>query len=530
MRCSAFAVICALLLVCGGAQGEQHDTGQTFLTVHVSGDTVTNDDAAERLEVRGNVRVLVYTSDPDSPRAAIHAEGVQVDLAANTVGAQGGVLLRTDRGAFRGESLHFDLAADELKLTRAAASVDVPRPDGEIFRGYFFGDQIEAVGGSQLIIINGMITPCDSEHRPDIAASAARVVYDTDTGKGTVYGGKLHLLGTSIPLISAVNFRHGGRPSDAELQVSLPGYNGYDGIYLPVGYDFTAADNPWQASIRARVATRSHIRGVASLTRNTEAYDLGLYVSRHQHMTDNITRRLTVSQVPELKYVRRLDVGDVSNHCEMGIDLGRFHERDPEPGSVTRSDARLSGWLGYMHNPEQRTSRNGYWWGATVTQNLYDKGSRFRDFSLETGVGGPIGSDLSGSLSLIEHQTSGRSSFLFDDVDIEREAYSTLKWQMSPLWAFYADGRYDLKNSSLRDYGLQLSRRSHYLTFSVRYDFSEKSVGLRVDINGLTGDTKPAQTTPVVTDQEVQMTPEWVYEQAYELMQSSDPARIGPLF
>lgn len=528
-RC-AIALICAFLLIITWARADDQESKPTLLTVHVSGDRIVNDEATDRLQVDGNVRILAYTDDPDSPRLAISASTVDVDLAGKVVEAHGSVLMRTDQAAFRGDSVRYDMEADEMRLIRAAASVDLPRPDGEVFRGYFFGEEIQTHGGSQLIIINGMITPCESPYRPDVAASAARVVYNAETGKGTIYKGRLHLLGAGIPLLSRMSFKHGVEQSEPGFEVSLPGYSGYDGIYVPFRYDFAAPESPWRASLSARVATRTHLRGVASLVRSTEDYDFKVYVSRHQHVTDNITRRLTISQVPEIEYVRRFDTANPRNHWETGLNLGRFHERDPDPGSVKRSDDRISAWVGYIHNPRQRTSREGYWWGVNVTQNLYDEGTRFRDISVETGIGGHISDSLGASLSLITHHTSGQSPFQFDDVDIEHEAYGMLRWQMSPLWTFQSDGRYDLKNDSLRDYGLRLSRRSHYLTFSVEYDFSERSIGLRVDINGLTGNTKPAQTTPVVTDQEVQMTPEWVHQQASELMQRAEPATSSTLF
>jgi len=515
-------LLCALVLAAGtlidpaGAQ----DAEKPVLTVHIHGDNTVYDEAAGRTEVTGNVRILAYTNDPDSPRLAIRADTIHYDMRGQVLDAQGSILMRTDQGAFTGEDLHFDLRADEMRLTNATASVDIAREDGQVLRGYFYGDEIKSEAGSQFVIINGMITPCDSPYKPDVGAGASRIVYNSTTGKATVYRGKLHLLGVPIPLLPKFSFKIGtGGTKGAGMDFSIPGYSGYDGLYLPFQYAFTEPDSLWLGTLSGRLGTRSDFRGVASLVRSDPEYDLGIYASRHEYATDDITHRLTISRLTEVECVRHFDMGERDDDWETGISLGRFHERDDRPDTAMRSDERLSVWADYTCNLQQKEKRDGTWWGAMVTQNFYGRGIRFRDLSVETGIGGRLSDDLSGSLTLTRHHVDGQSPFLFDDVDIEAEAYATLGWKMSHRWAFYSDGRYDLKRSSLRDYTLELSRRSRYLTWSLGYDFSDKSIGLRVDINGLTGGTDPPDTEPVVSEEQIQLTPEWVHEGAIVNMQ-----------
>ena len=80
---------------------------------------------------------------------------------------------------------------------------------------------------------------------------------------------------------------------------------------------------------------------------------------------------------------------------------------------------------------------------------------------------------------------------MFDKVNIETELQPTLEARLSRRWATGARGWLDLDESKLRDYRLRLSRRSHCLTWSLEYGFVGERIGLRVDINGLTGNTAP---------------------------------------
>ncbi len=482
-----------------------------MLTVHISGDKVVNDEEARRIEVAGNVRILAYTSDPDTPRVAIAAEMVTIDTAAKVVEARGSVLLRTGQGAFRGEDLHLDLRADEMRMSQAVASVDMPQEGDRVFRAFFRGDEIRWDEGSVLVVVNGLVTPCEHLDDPDVGVSVGRLVWNSDTGRVTVCRSKLHFLGVGIPLLPRFSFRHGGGGTGGNLGYGLPGYSGYDGIYLPFAYEFLTTNSGWSGTTQLRVATRSHLRGVASIVRTDRNHDMGIWFSRQEHMTDDITRLLAVSRLPEVRYVRHFDITEPHSDWEAGVSAGHFHERDEHTTQV-RSDSRASLWGRYVRNPDQKQKLDGHWYGAQVTQNFYDRGTRFRDLSVDAGIGGPITDDVNGSLELIRHHTTGASPFLFDDVDIEWEALGTLKWQMTPRWGFYTDGRYDVQASSLRDYRLQLSRRSRYLTWTLGYRFADESIGLWVDINGLTGGTAPAETKPVVTQDEVQLTPDWVHE------------------
>jgi hypothetical protein len=196
------------------------------------------------------------------------------------------------------------------------------------------------------------------------------------------------------------------------------------------------------------------------------------------------------------------------------VSAGRYRERQEDDPAPALTDNRIAAWLEYSRYRDQKRKLDGMWWGAGALHNYYDDGDHFTDISVEAGCGGRIADGMKGSLTLTHHFLDGQSPFEFDDVDIKTEAYGSMRWDCTDSWAFSGDARYDLDESSLRDYALWISRRYQYLTWSLGYDFSAKNVRLRLDVNGLTGDTRPPETQPLISDEEVQLTPEWVHEDA----------------
>jgi hypothetical protein len=102
---------------------------------------------------------------------------------------------------------------------------------------------------------------------------------------------------------------------------------------------------------------------------------------------------------------------------------------------------------------------------------------------------------LGGSLEFVHHFLGGETPFQFDAVDLQTELRPALKARLTETWRLSASGRWDLDTRRLRDYYLELGKRMHCLTWSVFYRFIGGSVGLRLDLNGLTGDTDPPALT-----------------------------------
>ena len=497
-------------------QAATEDTSP-LLTVHVSGDTVIGDEDSMHIEVTGNVRILAYTDDPDSPRLAVRAEGVRLDLEAKSVHAEGSVLMRTEAAQFRGSDLSYNMKTDELHMTDAAAGYEFELAGGRTMRGFFFGNQISRTA-NELVIVKGTVTPCDDPESPVIGAGAQRLVYNSTTGKVTVYGGALHFLGMRIPMFPKFSFYHGGDEEAGAPEIMLPGYSSYDGLYIPLAYEFTREGSPWLGTATVRMGTRAHPRGTVSMVTANPREQLGIHGTYDELLTDDITRRLVLSRLPEVRYTRQWGGARTTpgapGDWEVGLSAGRYRERTQDDPPPAYTDSRIAAWLEYTAHREQKRTLTGTWWGTGVTQSYYDEGDQFSDISVEAGAGGRLTENVKGSLTLTHHFLGGQSPFEFDDVDIKTEAYGTLKLTCGDWWGLSGDARYDLDASSLRDYSLWLSRRTRYLTWSLGYDFSSKNVGVRVDINGLTGDTLPPETRPLISDDEVGLTPEWVHEGA----------------
>ncbi len=498
-------------------QPQSAEDTSPLLTVHVSGDTVIGGEDSRHIEVTGNVRILAYTDDPDSPRLAVRAESVVLDLDTKTVEARGSVLMRTETAQFRGSDLYYSMRDDELRMTDAAAGYEFEVADGQTMRGFFFGSQISRTA-NELVIVRGTVTPCDSPDRPAVGAGARRLVYNSTTGKVTVSGGTLHIAGLSLPTMPRFSFYYGRREEAAGIDFLLPGYSGHDGLYIPVGYQFTPEDSPWLGTVGVRVGTRGRLRGTASLSTTNATANYGIFGTYDELVTDNINRRLIISRLPELRYTRywggeRTDAA-APGDWEFGVTAGRYRERADRDPAPAYTDGRIAAWLDYSRHRDQKAALSGAWWGAGARQSYYQEGDSFSDISIQAGAGGRIAGSLRGSLTLTHHFLGGASPFQFDDVDIKTEAYGTMRWDWSPVWALSGDARYDLDASSMRDYSLWLSRRTQYLTWSLGYEFSDRNIGLRVDINGLTGGTRPPETRPLIGDDEVQLTPEWVHESA----------------
>ncbi|MFP3904456.1 MAG: hypothetical protein ACLFWB_09485 [Armatimonadota bacterium] len=524
MRYIAIACLTLFTLSATSAQ-DAPPAGPPVLTVHVAGETVEWDEGRSRLHVTGNVRILGYTDDPDSPRLAVQAGEVEVDLETGILEAHGAVRMRTDEAAFRGENLYFDVEKDQMSLTDAAVSFEAPGPRGKTMRGFFFADRVEREGADKYIVVNGIVTPADSPGRVQVGVSVDRLLYNIRTNRMTIYDGAMYFEGhrLDIPFTDEFSFTAGADSQEEEKTgLGWPGYSSREGIYWPLYRTFTPADSWMKGRYELRAGTRRYISGVVRWSHTEPDYDLGVYLSRDEYMPAVLDDDLFISRVPELKYTRHLRPDEPQTSLDAGVSLGRFHERFEYADRTSHTQERAYVFGEYARGVEDRRWREGQWWGARAEQSFYGNGTHFRDFSLHAGTGGAVGDDLNLSLTATKHFTSGVPTLDFDDVDIEKELFGTFDWRMSRRWSLHGNGNYDLSREALRDWEIRLSRRTDYLTYSIGYDFSDRGVNFRIDVNGLTGNTDPPDTRPVVTEEEVQLTPEWVHQEKAESFKSSE--------
>jgi len=236
--------------------------------------------------------------------------------------------------------------------------------------------------------------------------------------------------------------------------------------------------------------------------------DLAVTVSRRENVVWDINQRSRVNRLPELQYVRHLQATP-DGLATLDVALfGGYIQESPNLLPTSTDAVRWGVSLRYSPRPAQRQSRRGWWWALQADQNFYSTGDALTDLGVELGVGTKLGDRTNVSLRGVHHETSGHSAFSFDDVHIHDALQATFDTRVTDNYSVGASGLYDFDRQSLRGYTLWLKRRMHCLTWGVRYDVARQSFDVSLDLNGLTGDTRPAETAPLVLPSEVPPLPE----------------------
>lgn len=485
--------------------------GNPVLTINLHGDTVEYAGEEGAVAVRGNVTITVQSDQPGIPTASLATEQLEGNLRSGHLIASQGVRLRSQQFALRGERADMNFQTDEFVLDKGAMSVEVESQiyPGRILRGFFFGNELGRKN-NVIYVIEGRLTTCDRA-RPHYAIGTRKLSYDTRTRELTIEDGRLQLFGVTLRLPGRYKTKFGGDGPGGGLPIPMPGYSSYNGLYLPLRYSFSDPEADWQLLGELRVGTALRLPGVLTLAKVDEEADevFRAVLSRREEVNWDIERRSRISRLPEISYLRGWNETNAGiPRLNAGLFAGIIHERaDKLPRtSATRAGATLS----YSGTPWQRRDRRGFWWATELDQTFYSTGDRLRDIRLEAGVGGRLGGNTLASIWGVHHITSGASPFLFDDVWVEDEVQGLLSTQLTERWGVDLYGRYDADESELRDYTVKLSRRSHCLTWSLQYSKSSETIGIGLDVNGITGRTPPPETRPLVAPEEVPPLPEMV--------------------
>jgi len=506
--------------------GEVHaaETPPRRLIVTVSGDRVQYSDEMKAAEIVGNVRIYLQIEGEPAQRAVIRAQRAAANFQSGQIEAQKGITVGTPQGALTGEYLRLDAHTEEfcLKNARSVVNVDAPT-SAAATRAYLFGEEI--TGHNELVyIIQGAITTCNRAH-PHYALRAKRIEYYPAQQRFKVKGASLSLYGMKIPLVPSFSFSVAEGERETPDLLPMPGYSSYDKLYLPYRFRFNSSDSPWRSDLSLRLTQR---RGIRLLS--TNKYTKGLwqaagYLSQTEDIYDDLGHHLTLDRRPELTFTKSSTGPDQDNGWRGSVSLGNIVEdcgHDTRASSTPRVAQVLNlrggdqrGWrtpptgqdfidsapktreqyaaltLRYDRHTDQHRRGEGQWYGLSARQAFYSTGDNYRDLAVTAGAGGPLGKDLTGSLTLTHHITGGHTPFLMDRANIKTELEPTLQAQLSRRWAVKAMGRYDVDGGRLRDYEVELRRRAHCLTWGLYYHFVGERIGLRVDINGLTGDTAP---------------------------------------
>lgn len=501
-RDAAKAVVYALTLA---ASVKLADAGPFVpadaIRVTLSGDRIVVHVGDYSTLVEGDA--VLNATGPSLPlgQVVVHADrvGSTAQGSRATVSATGAKLLYGP-ALLAGDRLWLDAASGEFRLDDARGYMVLAPAPTTMTPGnptaYFQGRRV-AKTGSVAYILNGRMTLCDREE-PHHEIIARRIKFDERTGDIIVDHAKLRLYGLTIPLVPWVKYGVGPGGPGRGIGASTPGYSSREGLYLPLDRKLGGLDDPWRAGTALRVTARQGVVGSLWADRTVGAGTLSARLSRKEWVADDLEDRLGLYRLPEINYQRPLTALESDGRFDLTLSLGSYkedletqHEGEPVRPRVYEQRALAS--LGYVAHSARYRARRGDWYGATGRLSAYSTGDRYRELELFAGLGGRLADFARGHATLRHHFASGQTPFLFDDVDIKTELDSGLNVRLDEKWCVSGWGRYDLDEDRLRDYEVSLRRRMHCLTWDVYYQAIGDRVGVRVNLNGLTGDTEPFQ-------------------------------------
>ncbi len=487
------ALVMLFLLGAVVAAGAQPSPARRII-VEIDGDQVQWNYQMQATELHGNVRIYLQVEGQPEQRAVIRADRAAANLQSGQIEAQKGITVGTPYGVLTGEYLQLNAHTEEFCLKQARSVVDLTPAAPPAVHGYAFGEEI-GLQNDIVYIIRGQITTCNRQ-RPHYALTAKRIEYYPARRHFKIKGAALYLYGVKIPLIPSFSFDVSEEEEDTPGILPLPGYSSQDKLYLPYRFIFSGDDSPWHSEVFVRLTQGRGIRLMSTHEYTRGKWQAAARLTQTEDFYDDLDNRVTLHRRPQVTLTRFAADRAQADGWQAGVSLGNIVEdlKTDEKMVSPRPDVReqfAALTLRYDRHSKQRRQGQGKWYGLRGRQAFYSTGEDYRDLALTAGVGGRLGNDLLGSLTATQHITGGRSPFLFDTVNIKTELQPALEARLSERWAMSALGRYDAGAGKLRDYELELSRRAHCLTWTLHYRFIGQGLGIRVAINGLTGDAAP---------------------------------------
>ena len=454
------------------------------------------------LEMRGPTEIRGEVAGDPAQRVLIKTPEARADLQAQTMEASQGVQFVIPRAFLSGESLSLQMNPRAFSLDQARAVVDLAPPGAPIVLGQMRGRRIYEQG-HLLVLEDGMVAPCTDEH-PHVAFRVRRLEYDQLTQRVRLHRTSLDFYGLRLPLLPYWTHRLGGRGSSRGVLPTL-GYAKRDGLYIPYYFDFAPSRPDLLSDVSVRLTAKRGITFLSQHRLTQGGWVAEGWASRMESVRSKLEGGLIYDRLPELLLTRYEHGAEQSQGWKVGASLGNFYEREervPEPPEVHRLRGLLG--VGYQWGGQAQARGQGRWASLWSTGAVYSKGESYTDTLLTLGAGRRFSPALQADLQYLHHLEGGRTPFQFDSVDLARELRPRVDWQMSRDWRLVSLGRYDAEEGRLRDYRLELSKRVHCLTWTAFYNFVGASLGLRVDLNGLTGGTAPPPLTGPLAEKYLQ--------------------------
>lgn len=466
-----------------------------LVSARVTADNIEFSYDRRYVTLTGNARIFGQVVEDPSRYVKMAADLIEGDLEAGRFELFGNVDVITPDGAFSGEAVRYDLGTAQYFVRRGGIMLPIENPEGERVWGYAYAREITSED-QVLILTDGRFTTCPGPD-PEYTLEVDRIRYDPESWDITFWGAKLRLYGARIPLMDKFEWNFHGRVAEMNpLYWLIPTWSSRDGLRLHWGWTTRQLSLPVEdGSVRLWLTQRRGIRGeLEAFEPVTDNLDARLNVSVKEDTSADIDRVVTIDRLPEIGLLGSWDGGGWGGaRLQTEVILGEYTQRADEdvPGSVEVTDTRALVSVRYTANYESRRRHQGSWWWVGGAQAFYGGGE---DYGwVEAGVGGAA--DLADWWTLwgevSHHEIAGTSPFDFDDIDVATELTGLSSFRIDPRWTVNLGGRYDLDRNELRDYTIELRRRTDCLTWKAEYRDISDGIQVGLEVNGLFGNYDP---------------------------------------
>ncbi len=507
MAARAVVAAASLFALAAGAALAAPEAGQVPVVVEITGDHVEYSRDMRHASARGATVVLIRRRDDPSQWVRILCRAVEVDLRSGRVEAGEGVKLEAPYGTFYGRRVEYDPAKPNLVVEQAAASVALPLPgvEGEEAVGAYLAGPRMGREGTKLFIFRGRVTSCDRAN-PHWAVEARELVYDSRTGRVKMRGGRVRLLGLSVPVPPLELTVAPTGPRKRRLFTSV-WYSKRDGIHSPHFWRFTNPRRPVQVYSAFNIGLKRAISGFATAERHENTFHWWVRASRWEDHWDDFGHYIGLDRAPELGITWHLVPRDSPKWRtdRWDVTLAGGYYREKRAAGPDHSGFRFSAETRRLFHADQRVERDGSWHGLAGRWELYDTGEDFTDLELFAGAARRFTPRFALGAELQQHITSGSTPFELFDVDVRTLLQPFFDWDVTDRWRLRGEAYLDVNKWKWREWEMRLDYQHHCLTFYARYSFLHGGVTFGIDLSGLTGGTRsygPSAQPPLPPDWE----------------------------
>jgi len=467
---SAVAVSCAA--------GPEQLTAGGRERVYIDADRIEYAEKTGEVSASGAV-VVEYRGNG---QVRLHADRIHGNLKDGEITASGDVLVEHGESRYRAKGVVYRVRSGDFIMDDVRVAGALEQEDGRRLVIYSVAKQIKREA-DVMYILRGEVTTCDRP-KPHYALICDEFI--VIPGRQLIMKGvSARLYGIKFPKVPKITHSLGD-VGPRRSWFPMPGYSDRDGFYVSYNRALGDVGKHFKTEAQVRLTNFRGIRGTVRADYLGGGWGSYLKVMREETVRYDVKRKLFLSALPEWGVTASGEVPWWSElSYEGAVRTGEYKER---PWNTKAVRHQLEVGVGYRDGDRARGV--GRWGGLGVQESFYGTGDQYGDIALDLGAGMSFSRRLSGSLTYYHHVEHGATPFEFDDVDLPRELRGKLDAWVTDNWAVGCLARYDLRQSSVRDYTLSLTRRAHCLSWTVQYRNVGSEIGLRVDVNGLTNNLR----------------------------------------